>query len=66
MGRGIKPTKADLLAKIEAMRIVREHHDDRTLVKTYNALIQSGLTDVQANNAIDEMQNYGILFRERI
>lgn len=42
-----------------------EFHNDNTLRKVLNALILSGLTHDQAQNAIIEMQNHGILFRER-
>ena len=42
-----------------------EYHDDQTLVKVYRALVASGASDTQAVEAISEMQNEGILFRER-
>ena len=41
------------------------HHDEDTLDKVRNALIASGMTGKVADNAINEMQNRGILFRER-
>lgn len=42
-----------------------EHFDEDTLFKVINALVRSGLTEQQATDAINEMQNAGILFRER-
>jgi len=41
------------------------YHDENTLDKVRNALISSGMTGRVADNAINEMQNAGILFRER-
>lgn len=41
-------------------------HDDRTLDKVREALVRSGLSFEQAVEAIREMQNFGILFRERV
>lgn len=43
-----------------------DHFDDMTLYKVFLALRRSGLEDYQADAAINEMQNDGILFRERI
>ena len=40
------------------------HHDDETLNKVLAAMIRSGLSMVQARDAIREMQNDQILFRE--
>lgn len=42
-----------------------EYYDDETLSKVYDALLWSGLTGKQAEDAVNEMQNAGILFRER-
>lgn len=42
-----------------------EYHDDDTMRKVHNALGRAGLTEVQIRDAINEMQNDGILFRER-
>lgn len=39
--------------------------DEQTLFKVFRALIESGLTEKQALSAINQMQNVGILFRER-
>lgn len=41
-------------------------HDDKTLDKVREALVRSGLSFDQAVEAIREMQNFGILFRERV
>jgi len=47
--------------------IIREivHHNEQTLHKVSNALRRAGLGAQQAIDAISEMQNAGILFRER-
>lgn len=42
-----------------------EGHDDQTMLKVYEALLRAGLESEQAVSAITEMQNAGILFRER-
>jgi hypothetical protein len=42
-----------------------DYYDEETLVKVYRALVNSGASDRQAVEAISEMQNEGILFRER-
>lgn len=42
-----------------------EHYDDGTMLRVLEALRTAGLSDVKAANAINEMQNEGILFRER-
>lgn len=42
-----------------------EQHTDQTLYIVHDALERSGLTRDQAQEAIREMQNAGILFRER-
>jgi hypothetical protein len=40
--------------------------DENTLVKVYDALQQAGLNIAQASDAVNEMQQAGILFRERM
>lgn len=40
------------------------YHDENTLVKVREALVRSGLSYDQAQDAIIWMQNFGILFRE--
>lgn len=42
-----------------------EFYNDGTMFKVYQALRRAGLSEPQALNAINEMQNDGILFRER-
>lgn len=42
-----------------------ETHGEGTLHTVYGALIRAGVTRLQAADAISEMQNAGILFRER-
>ena len=41
------------------------HYDENTLAKVYWALGRAGLSDVQITDAVNKMQNGGILFRER-
>lgn len=41
-----------------------EYHDDQTMKKVYDALIRTGLTHAACLDAINTMQNEGILFRE--
>lgn len=41
-----------------------EYHNENTIRKVYNALKRSGLLHKEATNAMHEMQNQGILFRE--
>lgn len=41
------------------------YHDDQTMTKVYQALIDTGLIEQQAMDAINSMQNAGIYFRER-
>lgn len=50
---------------LEAARAPKEVHTEDTLFKVREALVASGLTERKAYNAITEMQNAGILFRER-
>jgi len=40
-------------------------HDENTIIKVFSALCRAGLSDQQVSDAITEMQNEGILFRER-
>lgn len=40
-------------------------YDEETLSKVYRAMVQSGLTYAQAEDAVNAMQSEGILFRER-
>lgn len=42
-----------------------DYYDEGTLHKVFRALVASGASDQQAIEAISEMQNEGILFRER-
>lgn len=46
--------------------VERTTYDDKTLNKVMEALVRSDLSFDQAQNAIREMQNFGILFRERV
>jgi hypothetical protein len=41
------------------------YYSDNTIFKVHAALVKSGLSDIRAAAAIFEMQNAGILFRER-
>ena len=43
----------------------KETFTENTLFKVYDALRASGLDEQKARDAITEMQNNGILFRER-
>ena len=40
------------------------HHDENTLRKVYEGLLKAGIFGQQAVDAVSEMQNQGILFRE--
>ena len=42
-----------------------EYHDEDTLTKVYVGLESAGVTGQQAVDAVNQMQNKGILFRER-
>lgn len=42
-----------------------EFHDDQTIRKVYDALRRAGLGPVPCQDAVNNMQNEGILFRER-
>lgn len=54
----------------EAQEVIRqpvmETHDSNTLVRVEQAMIRSGLTKQQAELAMNELLNSGILFRERV
>lgn len=41
-----------------------EYHDDQTMKKVYNALHRTGLTPTQVMDAVNSIQNEGVLFRE--
>lgn len=41
------------------------HYDENTLLKVYAALARAGLSPARALAAVNEMQNEGLLFRER-
>ena len=53
---------APRLAAIEA----QETHNENTMYKVYAALSAVGIDIATATEAVDEMQNRGILFRERL
>lgn len=40
------------------------HYDENTLRKVYEGLLKAGIFGQQAVDAVSEMQNQGILFRE--
>lgn len=40
------------------------YHDENTLSKVYQGLIDAALTPAQAVDAVSQMQNHGIFFRE--
>jgi hypothetical protein len=42
-----------------------DYFDENTLAKVYRGLSQANISDVQATDAVNQMQNEGILFRER-
>lgn len=41
------------------------HHDENTLRKVYEGLLKAGIYGQQAVDVVSEIQNQGILFRER-
>lgn len=43
----------------------RVYHDGHTLYKVHDALHAANLTEGQIRDAITQMQNFGLLFRER-
>lgn len=47
-------------------RLSDEWFTENTLFKVYDALRKAGLGEIEAREAIAEMQNVGVLFRERI
>ena len=54
-----------VLALLPGRTVEETYHDEYTLAKVYWALGRCGLGDVQITDAVNEMQNAGILFRER-
>lgn len=44
----------------------RTTYDDKTLNRVLEALVRSGVSYEGAENCVREMQNFGILFRERV
>lgn len=42
-----------------------EYYNEETLFKVYESLRRSGLSDSACRSAVNQMQNDGILFRER-
>lgn len=42
------------------------YYDEQTLKKVFDALEVAGVTGQQATDAVNQMQNLGILFRERL
>jgi hypothetical protein len=44
----------------------RLYYDEDTLVKVYAALAFAGIYGEKAREAVNNMQNVGILFRERL
>jgi hypothetical protein len=42
-----------------------EFHTEGTMQKVYESLRRAGVNRVMAEDAVNEMQNHGILFRER-
>ena len=54
-----------VLALLPGRTVEETYHDEYTLVKVYWSLGRCGLGDVQITDAVNEMQNAGILFRER-
>lgn len=50
---------------LEAAATPKETHTEFTMYTVHGALVRSGLSSQQATDAITELQNSGILFRER-
>ncbi len=42
------------------------HHDENTLRKVYEGLLAAGIFGQQAVDAVNQMTNQGILFRENV
>jgi len=59
------PWRPLLVGGTPAPEPAAETYDEQTLVKVYDALKRAGLSQGQSINAVDEMQNLGLLFRER-
>lgn len=53
------------MARDRGRHAERVVHDDSTLAKVYFGLAQAGITGQLAIDAVNQMQNEGILFRER-
>lgn len=53
------------LSAIPKPRVNAETHSEETLRKVYRALERAGVYGIDARDAVTEMQNEGILFRER-
>ena len=51
--------------KLELAKASQVRYDDQTLQKVYEAMRKVGLDDAEVGDAVLEMQNAGILFRER-
>lgn len=54
------------VARPKSVAAARETYNEQTLFKVFNALRRTGLPERVAQDAITEMQNEGILFRERV
>jgi hypothetical protein len=56
---------AQIDAEVRRLHAEALHYDEETLFKAFAGLLTSGLTADQGRDAINQMQNQGILFRER-
>lgn len=56
----------DALQESGVVTEVRETHDQDTMSKVYSSLARAGLTHQQLLDVVNDMQNQGILFRERL
>lgn len=56
----------DVVALANYINSHETHYGEETLSKVYEGLRAAGLSSGQCVNAVDAMQNRGILFRERI
>lgn len=56
----------DAARALEAAEAERTYFDEDTLRKVYDALDATSMPNVEIENAINAMQNAGILFRERV
>jgi len=57
--------KCSMEANLPVTTEERLTHNEFTLFKVYSALAKVGISSQTARDAINEMQNAGILFRER-